>query len=426
MSKVPGSQWIVTGSTYQLSSCPPGYELISITQQCQHCFAGLYCIGGISSSAACPDGFFSLPGATSLNNCTPAIFVQVSIVLNIWQVDFTNYEQQKFLLALAYAAGIAVDSISIQSLAQSRRSTHGVLEVVTKLAAPDKASAAKIVSTLNQDTLNTHLQIQNLPSGILKSAAMIVPVEINSNQEAWIQGVSISAGICLILIGALAGYLSLRGKMESDEEKILRLKVSEIRHCLQIKPKDGFLLINERWLFWGRSSGIIYLRVSHLEAAARLALLHDFDIHQFDAFCLSLEGDDPFRPSNMLRKSLLQNWILDVCRELIRPDMGNVNEIVQSMTVSNPKTSHHAYTANDRFKFFLKKVVKARIWNDDYDEALFSRLKIIAKEYMDQLSKMCDLRCEKMADESGGRKLMLYGDLRDPGRRSVARHSTTL
>ena len=64
------------------------------------------------------------------------------------------------------------------------------------------------------------------------------------------------------------------------------------------------------------------------------------------------------------------------------------------------------------------------MWADDYDESLFSRLQLMAKDYMDKISEMCDIRFEELSQEPGGYELIQFTDVRD--QRSSARHASTL
>ncbi len=422
--KVSGSEWIIAGSAYKLVSCPPGYEFVPITEQCEYCAAGFFCIGGTSRRAACPDGLYVTAGANSSKSCVSVVFVQVAVSLSITQAEFSVEIQQRFLSALAIACGVSETQAGIQSLSQSRRSTQGLLDVVSKIAASNMTEANSVHANLNQEGLSTQLVKQGLPPAVLKSSSILVPAVLNSNESAWVIGVSISAGVCLLMMSIAFMYISLTKKVESMEERCIRLQVIAIRKRLCILPKDGFILGTERGPLWSKSDTVIHLRQGHLDAAAHLALMQDFDINQFDAFCLCLEGDDVIPSSSQNRYALLQDWLLDICTELIRPELSGVggHEIISiSEQPGGVKLS-----ASERFKYFIKKVVKARIWSDDNQEVLFSKLKLIAQDFMDQISDLCDVRYNMLSNEPGGSLLVQFGDVRGAGRRSSARHATTL
>ena len=425
MPLVAGSTWIIEGSAYQLQSCPAGYELVSVTEQCEYCPASYYCIGGTTASAACPEGFFAIPGAQSFSDCQSAVFVQVEAILSISQQDFNSEQQVKYVQALANAAGTTAGRVIIQSLALFRRSLQGTLDVVSKVAAQNNAEANTIFSNLNQHALDTALQKVGLPPATLESAIILLPTQLSSNEVAWIAGTSVSTGVCLILVFSWLLFFSVRMK-ESAEERFLRSRVKEIRTRLEILPKHGFVTAKDRRPLWKRNIHVMHLRQSHLEAAARLSMMQDFDINQFDAFCLSLETDDPSTSGSRVRKSLLRDWLLEICRQLICPDIPNLNETPQRLDDEAVKLGFviSAREPGARFKFFLKKVIKTRMWADDYDESLFSRLQLMAKDYMDKISEMCDIRFEELSQEPGGYELIQFTDVRD--QRSSARHASTL
>ena len=63
---------------------------------------------------------------------------------------------------------------------------------------------------------------------------------------------------------------------------------------------------------------MVFCRRSHVEAAARLALGQDFEVHLFDAFCLELEGDRACSSKN--RVEAVRQWLLNISVALISPD----------------------------------------------------------------------------------------------------------
>ncbi len=259
--------------------------------------------------------------ANSSKSCVGVVFVQVAVSLSITQAEFSVEIQQRFLSASAIACGVSEAQAGIQSLSQSRRSIQGLLDVVSKIAASNMAEADSIHADLNQEGLSTQLVKQGLPPAVLKSSSILVPVALNSNESAWVIGVSISAGVCLLMMSLAYMYISLTKKIESMEEHCIRLQVIAIRKRLCILPKDGFVLGAERGPLWSKSDAVIHLRQSHLDAAAHLALMQDFDINQFDAFCLSLEGDDVSPPTRQNRYVLLQDWLLEICSGFLREQL---------------------------------------------------------------------------------------------------------
>ncbi len=119
---------------------------------------------------------------------------------------------------------------------------------------------------------------------------------------------------------------------------------------------------------------------SHAEAAARLSLLMEFDINQFDAFCLCLEGElggysvsvKNLGQNRTQQYDLLCEWILEIGTFLIRP----VVEASPEQYPTTPSTELRPdLRVEQRFPFLVKKVLKARVWEDS-EYALFRRLQV--------------------------------------------------
>ena len=383
MPTVAGSVWSVSGDTYTLLSCPPGYQLLA--EECEKCLPGFYCIGGTCSSAACPDGMFTASGAT--------------LAVDIAQAKFTTEKQEKFILALSFACGLLPDQATIQSLAEQRRSDLGSLLVVVKLAAKDAVSAYTIQGNLNQAEVSKQMLKEGFPNVTLESISIALPGSQTPASMVWILTVSFSCVILVILMIALTFFSAFRKRTETKDERALRSKIAEIRKQLMLLPQDGFVLHSEGGGVWFKRQHIIYLRQSHLDAAARLALNQEYDMNQFDAFCLCLEGDDLDSTEDgkeARRYLLLCQWFLGICRELLRPDL-TLTRVVE------PNPSVGQQSASNRFKFFLKNVAKARILHDD--GALFLKLKGIAEEMMKDISHMCDERYKMLRAEQRGQEL---------------------
>ena len=81
----------------------------------------------------------------------------------------------------------------------------------------------------------------------------------------------------------------------------LRSAVAALRERLRVTRARGFvLLLSERLPLWRprRGGGAVFIRESHVEAAARLALFRlDFDVHQARAPLPSTEPHLPLTPS---------------------------------------------------------------------------------------------------------------------------------
>ena len=72
-------------------------------------------------------------------------------------------------------------------------------------------------------------------------------------------------------------------------DRIVRLKVAQLRAALRLTTADGFYLSSERLPSSARTVACVIQR-AHIEAAALLALWRNFDLARFDAFCLSITG----------------------------------------------------------------------------------------------------------------------------------------
>ena len=92
-----------------------------------------------------------------------------------------------------------------------------------------------------------------------------------------------AATLLLALLLAAAALRPRRGGAPSGSAQ-LRSAVAALRERLRVTRARGFvLLLSERLPLWRprRGGGAVFIRESHVEAAARLALFRlDFDVHQ--------------------------------------------------------------------------------------------------------------------------------------------------
>jgi hypothetical protein len=162
--------------------------------------------------------------------------------------------------------------------------------------------------------------------------------------------------------------------------------MTDLLHRLQITYQNGFLLSSESAPFWRSGKDFILVQKSHAEAAARLSLLTEFDINQFDAFCLCLEGEiggysvsvKNLRQNRTQQYDLLCEWILEIGTHLIRPEVVEVSpELSQKMPSTEIRSD---LRVEQRFPFLVQKVLKARVWADS-EYALFRRLQVRFKEF---------------------------------------------
>jgi hypothetical protein len=234
---------------------------------------------------------------------------------------------------------------------------------------------------------------------------------------------------------------------------------------------DGFLMSGENLPLWSRIwtgyRPFGYLRSSHIEAAARLALWEDFDCKSFDALCVSLLGEeihfidasqrnlgdvddaDSIRgafPNAAQSHGLLCKWLLSISEELLDPRLGQDQENSQARPESvlrldiqgqllgrqsrdsrsflmrassaftwragdsQQRTSAELTRSSDlqkRFAYFVDKVRPLQIWRDDRG-ALFLELKGIVQRLMDGVARACNERYAELVEEPCGRQLAAF------------------
>jgi hypothetical protein len=231
---------------------------------------------------------------------------------------------------------------------------------------------------------------------------------------------------------------------------------------------DGFVMSGEHVPLWNRmwagNKQFNYFRRSYIEAAARLALWEDFDCKSFDAFCVSILGEE----LNAIRISqgsmsdlfdtsvhqgrfthtaeshrLLCKWLLCISEELLDPRLGQAQEISRTRSEEDldsqgwsqmPSESflgrattffiwrmgeHEKRTSagltrssglQKRFTYFVDKVRPLQIWRDD-GGALFLQLKRIAQRLMDGVARACNERYAALVAEPCGRQLAAFCSL---------------
>ena len=345
----------------QVTGCIPGFEL-SASWPCQQCPSNYFCTGGSAQGQPCPANSFSSPGSNSSGQCVPSLFVVVTFSLSINENAFNSSVQLKFISALAATVGVAIERIIIAAVEESRRSLSSI-QVTTEIAAADSQKAEKISNSLDQSTLNSKLAEYGItvPCSIESvSVTGMEPGQVVGFSESFILGCTLGVFSMVSVIVLLCA--SLRNK-ESEEEIKLRLDVQRLLARLQATPREGYFLSNRGAPFWLQVQTVVFLQKSHVEAAARLGNLQDFDIGQFDSFCLSLENRD--FDSDSKQYMLLSDWILELSTSLIRPDLED-----------GLNASCHLQV-EDRFPYFLKRVSKARIWSENPD--LFKKLQVLGE-----------------------------------------------
>ena len=384
-----------------LSACPPGFVLqlengpdnTGSDGLCELCLAGYYCEGGSKAATPCPPDSFSFPGSNSSISCTYAVFIIVTATLPIPYMNFTSSLQQSFITALALASGSDPARISIASLSVDetvRRVGNSESKIVSQIAATGPSSAEAMYSRLDSSNLNYQLALQGLPAASLDSVSVLSSSFQSSSTQQWVVALAIVCGLILFLLLVVVYIRLSKNNNIPAEDLALKRKTTEIRQRLSLMPKDGFFLNSERRPFWSRQRNVSSLRSSHLEAAGRVALFRDYDKIHFDAFCLSL-----YEEQDAVSKKRYQafcQWLLELSENLINPDL------------FPPEQDYGYTTVQLRFRFFVQKLGKARIWIDD--EGLFQGLKAKASLLMDKIATECDLRCLEIFKEPRGQELV--------------------
>ena len=199
-------------------------------------------------------------------------------------------------------------------------------------------------------------------------------------------GIGLAVGILLQILGPILYFMSRR-RREPPEERQLKQAIAKLRIALCVTPADGFLLTSER------SRGLfavfptlkmkqpVFLQRSFVEAAARLSMFQEFDVQQFDAFCICLQyGTRDIKSSETSTRATpaynaLCNWLLDISKTLIKPVMSSQEESGGKVGFINGSCN---LSFEQRFAYFQRRVCRARVWSD-MGGSLFDRLKMVAK-----------------------------------------------
>ncbi len=333
-------------------------------------------------------------------------FRQVTVQMPMTQVKFSIGQQQGFAQALADACGEPVSHVSIGKVTPTGNSSSSSIAVDATVMISSSAAADTLVAALNVATLNAQLALQGLPASTGLTARLQSTPRMDSDlvggKYAWNQWATVGIVMGMVMIGLLV-LQAARRRNGSPEERELQRAVAALRARLRITQKDGFVLSSEgapplwRWRLLGsrarRRQHLGFVQKGHAEAAARLLLLQDFDVSQFDGFCLSLEGERSFRNGGddsleaQQPYDLLCEWLLELSASLIQPDVnghcsgdvskygGNDHSSDLVIGVELSTAAQCPLAVEQRFPFFVNRVCRARIWMDD-NGALFRRLKV--------------------------------------------------
>jgi hypothetical protein len=280
--------------------------------------------------------------------------------------------------------------------------------VDTKIAATNTDSARIVHAALTEDLLSKELVRQGLPSCTIQAVTIMNSGQGNDTSAWLIICTTLGA---LIMLGVFSAWLAsvLFHKVASEEEKELASSVSELRVRLKITEKDGYALSSDSTRLWRQRKDLIVIQKHHLEAAARLILLQDFDVNQFDCLCLCLDCQAPGAEADHSKPAYnaVCDLVLDVSKTLIKPDIqqraGDGTEHAKGGLLGNISR----LKIEERFPFFLRKVCRVRVWTDNAG-ALFLRLQAAAQEYMDDMAKLCDERFLELCSEPQGAQLLAF------------------
>jgi hypothetical protein len=263
------------------------------------------------------------------------------------------------------------------------------------------------------------LQRRGLPSGTLLTVEVRKEAQASSDSAiGLILGFAIAGAVLLCAVGGLALSQTLRD-VASPEERQLRHALMVLRQQIGITVQEGYVLSSEAVPWGWRGWEVVHIQRSHAEAAARLCIFQDFDVNQFDAFCLCLEGARPsakgkssfwpfFSHAHPISATNLKadgakkpyekvcSILLTVAKALIRPDVcndggtdiSNVTRLFSRKKSGSKavKGSAGSLKADDmpegcplplemRNRFFMNRVRKVRIWQDD-GHSLFRNLQV--------------------------------------------------
>ena len=417
MALVPGSVWEpdALSGQYLLSICPPGYFLINtlqngrfsyVNQECSLCPAFYFCTGGSNPASVCPQSQFTTPGANSSDLCSEVTVVAMAVFLPMASSEFTAQRQKSFRTALAFTSKQNLGRVVIQSFAFIHRSLASGLEVKARIGFKDPSTALALSAAFDTSTFNLQLADQDLPPCTLISISVESAIlqSTGSSLDRVLIGIFIGA-LFLTALLLLCMYVRKRRSF-SEDEKLLKQEISLLRIKLKLTQRDGFYLTSDpdSWLPWHRKPRT-NIEKGHIEAAAKLSLLMDFDVDQFDAFCICLECCGSRAIINNKNMDLVNPaysslcaWLLEICSNILKPDILHSNS--RSWTLDDSDSPACRLHPEQRFQYFLQKVSKARIWSCQTCE-LFQKLKDIVHDYMKEMSDLCNYRYNQLNKDAG-------------------------
>uniref|UniRef100_A0A7S0F320 Uncharacterized protein n=1 Tax=Hanusia phi TaxID=3032 RepID=A0A7S0F320_9CRYP len=238
--------------------------------------------------------------------------------------------------------------------------------------------------------------------------------------------ISIIVPLLVLMVFSVKGLKLLRRYYLPQEKKLLMNTMKELRNQLLINKKNGFYLSDENVEIWVDKQSIVCIQSDSMEAACRLALLQDdLDLFFFDNFCATLcqfqqATSDEQEISAQHEK--LREWLLSIAVVLLdtneadqriltgENEEGQVDNVVGALffspdatEVSTARSCLEEEPEDRRFRYFLEKFIKAKIWAED--EVLFERLQEICRANVEAMRSHCEERYSQLIDSPSGSKL---------------------
>ncbi len=233
--RVQGSVWQADWQSgqYKLVSCPAGYELLNsadnegrfsyLNQQCSLCPATFYCIGGSGTKVACPNNFFSTPGANASESCVSAVFVEVTISIPMTKDEFSQTKQNLFSKAISAAAATRMECVILVSISQARRANDSSVQIVANIATADEAGAFLVESKLTEDNINSELSVLGLPKLSYIHVAVLNILRQPTTNLGMIIGASVG-GVTIMFLSALASFWILKWRKRGASRRLIGAK----------------------------------------------------------------------------------------------------------------------------------------------------------------------------------------------------------
>ena len=325
---------------------------------------------------------------------------------------------------------IMIEKVQEAQNVDARAKLLAQILVTVRVSADNTSMAAVIQGRINQYALDSQLPICGLPDSILLSVQLVDDTLAARNSYNIILYVTCIGGGTFIAVFAIISF----SQKKSGDDMLIPQTVLSLRKQLMIRQSDGFLLSTERAPIWRKQQSFTIIQKQHLEAAARLTLFReDFDVKHVDGFCLCLQSTSS--------EQRIRIWLLKLGRDLLNPDdmfvekpdldwdasnkESNLNlvdmvaaffacvekksnrviDVFHMIRKENAESWLKKSSQEQRFMYFKTKVAKLSMFSKE-NKTLFSEIKSIANEYMDQIANECNSRFKEMLDEQNAQMLL--------------------